>query len=71
VRALVGALLGVARLAQVLGDRLVGLDVNPIIVSDRGAFAVDLLVEIDEPIRSRGVAGFDRIERRPSRRRAR
>ena len=71
VQALVSALLGVARLAQVLGDRLVGLDVNPIIVSDHGAFAVDLLVETGTSIHGERVAPFDRIGRRPSERRAR
>ncbi len=75
--ALVSALLGVARLAQVLGDRpgsgdrLVGLDVNPIIVNHHGAFAVDLLVETGDAIPGGGVAPFDRIERSPSERRAR
>jgi acetate---CoA ligase (ADP-forming) len=45
VPALVDAILGVARLAELLGDRLISLDVNPIIVGPRGrgAFAVDLL----------------------------
>jgi acyl-CoA synthetase (NDP forming) len=46
VVALVGAIVAVARMAEMLGDRLTSLDVNPIIVGPRGrgAFAVDLLV---------------------------
>jgi hypothetical protein len=46
VRALVDGIVGVARLAEMLGDRLTSLDVNPIIVGRRGegAFAVDLLL---------------------------
>ncbi|OLB95876.1 MAG: hypothetical protein AUH30_14125 [Candidatus Rokubacteria bacterium 13_1_40CM_68_15] len=71
VQALVSAVLGVARLAQVLGDGLVVLDVNPIIVSDHGAFAVDLLAETGASIHGERVAPFDRIGRRPSERRAR
>jgi acyl-CoA synthetase (NDP forming) len=46
VPALVGAIVAVTRLAEMLGDSLISLDVNPIIVGPRGrgAFAVDLLV---------------------------
>jgi acyl-CoA synthetase (NDP forming) len=46
VAALRDAILGVGRLAEMLGERLTSLDVNPIIVGPRGrgAFAVDLLV---------------------------
>lgn len=45
VPALVRAVLGVARLAAAVGDRLASLDVNPVVVGarGRGAFAVDLL----------------------------
>src|SRR5581483_12345993 len=48
VPALVAAVAAVARLAQSLGDRLVGLDVNPLLVGPRGrgAWAVDVLIEI-------------------------
>jgi acetate---CoA ligase (ADP-forming) len=46
VPALIDAIVAVARLAEMLGDWLISLDVNPIIVGPRGrgAFAVDLLV---------------------------
>ncbi len=49
--ALVAAIAGVARLADALGERLVSLDVNPIVVGPRGrgAFAVDLLAALAEP----------------------
>jgi len=45
VPALIRAIAGVARLAEMLGNDLTSLDVNPIIVCSRGrgAFAVDLL----------------------------
>lgn len=50
VPALVAAIAGVARLAERLGDRLVSLDVNPIVVRrrGRGAFAVDLLAVLSD-----------------------
>jgi acyl-CoA synthetase (NDP forming) len=48
VPALVEAVEGVARLAEALGERLRGIDVNPVVVGPRGrgASAVDLLVEV-------------------------
>jgi acyl-CoA synthetase (NDP forming) len=51
VPALVGAIAGVARLAELLGDRLTSFDANPIIVGPRGrgAFAVDLLLSCGVP----------------------
>jgi hypothetical protein len=51
VPALIDGIAGVARLAEMLGDRLTSLDVNPIIVGRRGqgAFAVDLLLSCGEP----------------------
>ena len=52
VPALVNAIVAVVRLAELLGDRLTSLDVNPIIVGPRGrgAFAVDLLVSCETPV---------------------
>jgi hypothetical protein len=52
VPALVDAILGVARLAEMLGNGLTALDVNPIIVCPRGegAFAVDLLASWASPM---------------------
>ncbi len=44
VKALVDVVLAVARLASSCGDRLVELDLNPVVVLDRGAVAVDSLV---------------------------
>jgi succinyl-CoA synthetase beta subunit len=51
VPALIDAILGVARLAAMLGEELISLDANPIIVGPRGrgAFAVDLLVSWRTP----------------------
>ena len=48
VDALCGAIIAVSRLAVALGDQLVGLDVNPMIVlpQGQGAIAVDAVVEI-------------------------
>lgn len=48
VQALVRAISGVVRLAQELGDRLVSLEANPIVVRERdqGALAVDLRVAL-------------------------
>jgi acetyltransferase len=49
VDALCEAIVGVSRLAVALGDRLIGLDINPLIVNPRnyGAVAVDALVQIE------------------------
>lgn len=49
VPALVEAIAAVGRLALAVGDRLRALDVNPVVVGPRGrgAFAVDLLLEIE------------------------
>ena len=44
VRALVGVVLAVARLAAACGDRLAELDLNPVVVRSSGAVAVDALV---------------------------
>ncbi|HXQ90610.1 MAG TPA: acetate--CoA ligase family protein, partial [Acidimicrobiales bacterium] len=44
VKALVDVVLAVARLAAACGDRLVELDLNPVVVRRRGAVAVDSLV---------------------------
>jgi len=46
--ALIRAIAGVARLAEMLGNDLTSLDVNPLMVCERGrgAFAVDLLVVV-------------------------
>ena len=48
VEALCDAIVGVARLATALGDQLLGLDINPLIVlpEGQGAIAVDAVVEI-------------------------
>ncbi len=59
--ALVAALAAVARLALVLGDRLVSLDVNPIVAGPRGAVAVDLLAQVTGVV-GRAIAAFDRIK---------
>ena len=46
VPALVRAIAGIVGLAEMFGDRLTSLDVNPVIVGPRGrgAVAVDLLI---------------------------
>jgi acyl-CoA synthetase (NDP forming) len=44
VKALVDAVMAVARLAGACGDRLAELDLNPVVVRPRGAVAVDWLV---------------------------
>ena len=44
IESVVDAVMGVARLAESLGDRLVELDVNPLIAGPHGAVAVDALV---------------------------
>lgn len=51
VDALVEAIAAVGRMAAAVGRRLVGLDVNPIVVQPRGqgALAVDLVVEVEAP----------------------
>jgi hypothetical protein len=48
VDALCGAIVGVSHLAVALGDQLLGLDINPMIVlpKGQGAVAVDAVVEI-------------------------
>jgi acyl-CoA synthetase (NDP forming) len=48
VEALCDAIVGVARLATALGDQLLGLDINPLIVlpKGQGAIAVDAVVEL-------------------------
>ena len=51
VAALGAAIIAVGRLALAVGNRLRALDVNPVVVGPRGrgAFAVDLLLEIEAP----------------------
>jgi acyl-CoA synthetase (NDP forming) len=44
VKALVDVILAVARLAAACGERLAELDLNPVVVQQRGAVAVDSLV---------------------------
>jgi hypothetical protein len=44
VKALVDVVLAVARLASACGERLVELDLNPVVVLEHGAVAVDSLV---------------------------
>jgi len=44
IKALVDVVLAVARLAAACGDRLAELDLNPVVVQQRGAVAVDSLV---------------------------
>jgi acyl-CoA synthetase (NDP forming) len=46
IKALVDLILSVARLAAACGDRLVELDLNPVVVRPRGAVAVDSLVVV-------------------------
>jgi acyl-CoA synthetase (NDP forming) len=46
VKALVDVVLAVARLATACGDRLVELDLNPVVVRESGAVAVDSLVVV-------------------------
>jgi len=48
VDALVATALAVARLAEELGDRLVELDVNPVVLTEGAAVAVDSLVVLTE-----------------------
>lgn len=48
VDALVATALAVARLAEVLGDRLDELDVNPVVLTEDAAVAVDSLVVLTE-----------------------
>lgn len=49
VEALLDAIVGLSRLAVSFGDRLAGLDINPLIVlpKGRGAVAVDVLIQIE------------------------
>jgi hypothetical protein len=42
--ALVSAIVGISQLALELGDEVVAVDVNPLIVTPSGAVAVDALV---------------------------
>ncbi len=51
IDALVRAVAAVARLAEAVGSRLGGLEANPVIVDarGRGAFAVDLLLDVGPP----------------------
>jgi acetate---CoA ligase (ADP-forming) len=44
VKAFVGVIMAVARLASACGDRIAELDLNPVVVRRRGAVAVDSLV---------------------------
>ena len=72
-RALLAAIAGVVRLAGALGERLLSLDVNPIVVRSRGqgAFAVDLLaalVPADGSPRARPCCGAPRVPATPVRR---
>jgi acetyltransferase len=46
VNALCDVIVAISRLAASLGDRLEGLDINPLIVQTKGAVAVDALVQI-------------------------
>jgi acyl-CoA synthetase (NDP forming) len=46
-RALVRTVLATAKLAGALGDRLVELDLNPVLVRSRGVVAVDALIVLD------------------------
>jgi hypothetical protein len=48
VAALAEALVGLAKLAQAHGERLLALDINPLLVLEegRGVMAVDWLVEL-------------------------
>jgi hypothetical protein len=48
VDALCGTIVGLSRLVLSLGDQLLGLDINPLIVlpKGQGAVAVDAVVEI-------------------------
>lgn len=50
IEALCGAIVGLSRLASTLGNQLVGLDINPLIVLPKGegVVAVDALVEIEK-----------------------
>jgi acetate---CoA ligase (ADP-forming) len=52
VDALVAAVHAVSQLAVELGDRIEGLDVNPVIVGPDGAIAVDALVIPSGPRRT-------------------
>jgi acyl-CoA synthetase (NDP forming) len=56
VDALVATAMATARLAAGLGDRLVELDLNPVVVTADAAVAVDALVVLDEPRADAAVA---------------
>jgi hypothetical protein len=49
VGAVAGGVGQIARAAQLLRDRLVSLEANPLVVRDRGAVAVDALAEARAP----------------------
>jgi hypothetical protein len=49
IEALLNIIEGVARLATVAGDRLAELDLNPVVVTPKGAIAVDSLVVLAPP----------------------
>jgi acetyltransferase len=52
--ALIDALVNLGRLAQDLGDVLDAVDVNPFLVGERGAFALDGLVVLRPPAATTG-----------------
>ena len=47
--ALIDAVLNLARLARDLGDIIEAVDINPLVVCERGAFALDGLVVLRRP----------------------
>jgi hypothetical protein len=49
LKALAKAVSSIARAAHDLRDRLLSLEANPLLVSDRGAVAVDALAEARPP----------------------
>jgi acetate---CoA ligase (ADP-forming) len=51
-RAVIAVLLALSALAVAAGDRLVQLDVNPLLVSADGAVAADALVVLRSPARA-------------------
>jgi len=48
--ALIEALINLGRLAQDLGEVIEAADVNPFLVCERGAFALDALVVLRPPV---------------------
>jgi hypothetical protein len=52
--ALLDALVNLGRLAQDLGDVIDAVDVNPFLVGERGAFALDGLVVLRPPAATTG-----------------